>query len=40
MDNIKKLLTIKEEWKKNINVKIKPTAPYTLNQNKLAKKTI
>ena len=31
MDNIKELLTIRKEWKKNTSVKIKPTALYTLN---------
>ena len=40
MDNVKKLLTIGKEWKKNTGVKIKLTASYTSNQNRLAKKAI
>ena len=40
MDNIPKLIEIKNKQKKNINIKIKPTAPYTSSQNNIAEKII
>ena len=40
MDNIPKLIEIKNKQNKDTNFKIKPTALYTLNQNNVAEKVI
>ena len=40
MDNVKELLAVGEEWKKDTGVKIEPTAPYTSSQNGLAERAI
>ena len=40
MDNIFKLIEIKNKQKKDTDIKIEPTAPYTLNQNGVVEKVI
>ena len=40
MNNIFKLIEVRNKQKKNINIKIEPTAPYTLNQNNIVEKVI
>ena len=40
IDNMYKLIKVRNKQNKNINIKIKPTAPYTLNLNNIVEKGI